>query len=206
VAVIRGVPTQAGVIPALARIERVIGDVFSTKGGLLYCDTCKMGWCSHVETAIVEMKDSKSIWNDFAWHDQTRLVVPILPTDWFLFADALIVPNGNDFEVKVSGGKNAAIPDAYDIGMISRGDGRAQIRMMIVDWIKMIAPAKPVGLCSSTKHGIDIEFRVDGEYRTDKRAILAHAWCFKWYKKCAICTRVEGPKPSTFDPNLIPEV
>lgn len=205
-AVIRGVPTQAGVIPALARIERVIDDVFSTKGGLLYCDTCKMGWCPHVETAIVEMQDSKSIWNDFAWHDQTRLLVPILPTDWFLFADALIVPNGDDFEVKVSGGKNAAIPDAYDIGMISRGDGRAQIRMMIVDWLKMTAPAKPGGLCSSTKHGIGIEVRMNEEYRTDKRAILAHTWCLKWYKKCALCTQVEGPKPSTFDPNLIPEV
>jgi len=206
VAVVVGVRTQAGVIPAQARIQRVIGEVFSTKSGLLYCDTCNLGWCNHIETAITEIHDSESIWNDFAWHDQGRLIVPILPNDWFLFADALIVPNGNDFEVKVSGGRNAAIPDAYDIGMISRGDGRAQIRMMIVDWIKMIAPAKPGGLCTSTRHGIGIEVQMDEEYRTDKRAILAHAWCFKFYKKCAICTQVEGPKPSSFDPNLIPEV
>lgn len=205
-AFIRGVQTQAGVIPAQLERTQILGEVYSTKSGLLYCLDCKLGWCHHIATVITEVQDSKSIWNDFTWHEQSRLIVPILPNDWFLFAEALIVPCGDDFEVKVSGGKSAAIPDAYDIGIISRGDGRAQIRMMIVDWIKMIAPAKPGGLCTSTKHGIGVEVRMDEEYRTDKRAILAHAWCLKWYKKCAICTQGEGPKPSSFDPNLIPEV
>jgi hypothetical protein len=48
VAFMSGVQTQAGVMPAQARIQRVIGDVFSTKSGLLYCDTCHLGWCNHV--------------------------------------------------------------------------------------------------------------------------------------------------------------
>lgn len=200
------VQTQAGKLNPMEERTQVAGEVYSTKSGLLYCLDCKLGWCVDIAQAVTEMKDSKSIWDDFTFHDQTRLIVPILPNDWYLFADALIVPNGSDFEVKVSGGKGAAIPDAYDIGMISRGDGRAQIRLMIVDWLKMIAPTSPGGLCSSSRHGIGVEVRVDEEYRTDKRAILAHAWCFKWYKKCAICTQIEGPKPSAFDSSLIPEV
>lgn len=205
-AFVRALQTQAGAIRVRGDRSQIIGDVFSTESGMLYCKTCNLGWCDHVETVIMEMRDSKSIWNDFTWYDQTRLIVPILPNDWYLFADALIVPNGEDFEVKVSGGRSASIPDTYDIGMISRGDGRAQIRMMIVDWIKMIAPAQPSGLCGSPNHGFAHEHQLDQEYRTDKRAILAHAWCLKWYKKCALCTRVEGPKPTSFDSSLIPEV
>lgn len=205
-AVVKGIQTQAGVMSAQADRTEIISNVFSTKTGLLICLTCKLGWCSHIEKVVKEGLDSKSIWTDFIFHDQGRLIVPILPTDWYLFATALIVPNGDDFEVKVAGGTDAVIPDEFDIGMISKGDGRSQIRMMIVDWLRMIAPAYPGGLCSSAKHSIGVEVRMADEYKNDQRAILAHAWCFKWYKKCAICTQLEGPRPSAFDRNLIPEV
>lgn len=198
--------TSGGKIQMKKPLCGINDKVVSTSSGLLVCQLDKMAWCIHVQGVISTGADSKSIWVDYKSDDVTRLIVPILPNDWYLFADALIVPNGDDFEVKVSGGKNAAIPDAFDIGMISRGDGRAQIRMMIVDWLKMIAPASPGGLCGSTRHGIGTEVQMAEEYRTDKRAILAHAWCFKWYKKCAICTQIEGPKPSAFDSSLIPEV
>lgn len=206
-AVVRNVKTQAGVMPAGTERTQIIGEVFSSMHGFLYCVTCHGGWCNHVETVIKEGLDSKSIWNDFTWHDQTRLVVPILPNDWFLFGEVLLVPNGDDFEVQVSGGAAAGVAKSTEyIGMISRGDGRAQIRMMIVDWLKMIAPESPGGLCSSPNHGIGVEVRMSSQYKSDPRAILAHAWCLKWYNKCAICTQNEGPRPSSFDANLIPEV
>ena len=202
----RTVQTQAGAIRVQTDRSEILPGVYSTMSGFLYCATCKSGWCNHIETVIKEGRDSKSIWNDFTWHDQQRLLVPILPTDWYLFATALLVPNGDDFEVKVGGGRDSTLPDVYDVGLISKGDGRAQIRMMIIDWLKMNAYPSSAGLCISGIHTMGTEARVATQYQTDQRALLAHTFCFKWYKKCAICTQVEGPKPSAFNRNLIPEV
>jgi hypothetical protein len=182
--------------------------VYTTSIGMLVCEKCTAGWCPHIHDAITRGRDSDSIWMNLIHNRVHTLRVPVIPNDWCIFARVLLEdtvdPDKRVLKAYILNPTGKPPTGMEFLGLICRGDGRLQLRQMIIDWLETLVITRPMG-CKSLRHTSKVESETVEACIQDKRTLLAHAWCLHWYNKCAGCTLVEGPEPE-FDPALVPDL
>jgi hypothetical protein len=191
-------------------LSQVADGVWTSPSGFIFCDYDDAAWCSHIETAIRSGFDGSAIFDDLANYDITRVMVPILPIDWHIYAliglEESEVRKGV-FRARLRNSSKSWSNDSKEgefIGLFCRGDGRMALRSLVIEWLTTKELRLPTR-CQSLLHTKLAEYRVTEEVARDQRALMAHCWCLYWYNKCAHCTLTEGPE-AKHDPDLIPSL
>lgn len=97
------------------------------------------------------------------------------------------------------------------LGFFNPGEGRLQLRQMILSWmapeLDEIVPGRCKSMLHSWKRNATLIKECDPAAPAYRQRILFHAWSLKWWRKCGLCLHDEGPSQvSVFDKDLIPGV
>lgn len=178
-----------------------------TTDGDLRCATCDKDWCEHVQGCLMMNQDADQVWMRIERYESrgagATITIPLRP--------------GDDIRVMVLVERLAHNPDAAKVtwwsgnvgmgpphsltpfmGFLNRGEGRLQLRQMVVNWFEPMMEVEQHH-CSSSHHN----WRVDGQIAADKNdrvKLFVHCWRLVFSRMCNICYNL----PTGFDPDLIP--
>lgn len=180
--------------------------VVSHSTGLLICRIDSSAWCRHVQDVMTGMYDSDSIVRDFNTHRVQRILVPVFPSD-DIFATVDLAPSRVEDVMRAQlvpplDSTVHKVEDVEFLGMLCKGEGRLQLRSLVIEVFKIEADELPAN-CDSPRHDRSRQRDMEMEFRTSNRKAIPHVWCYRWYHKCAMCFKEEGPG-IRFDPDLIP--
>lgn len=188
--------------------------VASTTSGHLRCYQHDSIWCDHIRDVINTMGDKDSIFVELLGMGSRvapvqQIEVPLLPT-YNIYAEVFLEPISNEsakaYLLEV--GDETGGADGTFLGFFNIGEGRRQLRAMVLEWVKPLAgnPDFPDrwSRCRSARHGYAQQARLSRECKDDPKLKVAHWWCIFMYHKCYHCFAIEGPDEVWAD-DLIPK-
>jgi hypothetical protein len=177
--------------------EAIVGVEENTS--LLRCLRCNETWCEHVASVVTDAEDAVTLWEDLEKDDgDADLLIPLYPSGgiWVLtalravpdFASARMILLHNEQE-----------SSTYELGFLSRGDGRGVVRSILIDWFSgMYGEEKR--RCPLTSHG----YREEMAYAENMKSIPFYENWSIWHDgKCLSCAR--GVDTQDFS-DLIPQI
>jgi hypothetical protein len=142
----------------------------------------------------------------------SNLIVPILPSAHNIYANVWLDPV-NDAVMRANLWNPTAeakgfvpVDTKIPLGLMAPGDGRIQLRQMIIDWITPnIETIIEQRRCSSLRHTPGRHASMRHKVKSDLAGGIANAWCIYWYQRCEMCLIDEGVnKPDNDD--LVPSI
>lgn len=175
--------------------------------------TAMSSWCDHIQKAMVQILDSKVIWNhsppDSELLDQFDLQIPMFPVT----GQFVTVRLTKDLQAR-----DAGIPRFYVdwdnplwtsattqfITYVNPGEGRMVIRDAL--WQKCMVEREIVGYteCKASHHGLNAQKKWE-EHQRSTTLGPAEIWSVYETLWCLHCRAFSGSGSDGFDPDLVPD-
>lgn len=185
--------------------------ITSLSNGHLRCEECIELWCEHIEKAILDYADAKTIWNipetsfmgDLNDIPDLVIMVPIRPKEnqWAkIMLGELTAVGRKIFLIRYdSAGLYPPDKDTTQIGYASPGEGRLTFRSVILEWFYTTEIYCHGKTCSSLAHSYEAQNYWEACWK-DKGLKLAQLWSIYETTMCLVCAK----KVASFD-DLIPD-
>lgn len=185
--------------------------VACTQSGHLVCKVHKQLWCEDIKDVIMESKDSADMDALTAAATEPVLIyVPISPVN-DIFAKVYVerLPREKFVGKVYLQSPHDALPesratgDDLFVGLVTQGDGRLSIKLMVTSWFDQITKPDLTSLCRSSLHTWGRKAEVAGWLKAKKQlGQFIQAWHVHWHGRCMQCYAEEGTPG--WDSDLIP--
>lgn len=169
---------------------------FESTAGILHCGKCDDQWCKHIEFVITEGKDAEEVWDGLTALSQRPLLVPVFPSYGLMHSIRLVEP---EFVLPYPAYKVKELNGTKSYGMVTEGDGRSVIRMML---ISDLLANNNIDECNKKSHSFKQEL-VFKKNMADSTGRLAECWSLLHLGGCVSCV-VGLPDDASFD-DLVPD-